>query len=210
MKPYQRIIKRLMDVFLSLLIIGLFSPLFFLIFLIIRLDSKGPAIFRQVRAGKNGRPFICYKFRTMYVGAPDIRNPDGSTFNAEDDPRVTRVGRFLRKTSLDELPQFINVLKGDMSLVGPRPDLIDQIQYYKEEEKRRLSVKPGITGLAQISGRNSIPWEQRKYLDLEYIKNYSLWLDISILLRTIPCVIMQRGVFAQSKNVRKCDENVRY
>ena len=199
MKPYQRIIKRLMDVFLSLLIIGLFSPLFFLIFLIIRLDSKGPAIFRQVRAGKNGRPFICYKFRTMYVGAPDIRNPDGSTFNAEDDPRVTRVGRFLRKTSLDELPQFINVLKGDMSLVGPRPDLIDQIQYYKEEEKRRLSVKPGITGLAQISGRNSIPWEQRKYLDLEYIKNYSLWLDISILLRTIPCVIMQRGVFANQK-----------
>jgi len=197
MRLYEHIVKRLMDIILSQITLIILSPLFFLLSIIIKLDSKGPAIFRQLRAGKGGKPFICYKFRTMYVNAPDIRNPDGSTFSAEDDPRVTRVGRFLRKTSLDELPQLINVLKGDMSLVGPRPDLVDQLRYYTDEEKRRLSVKPGITGLAQVRGRNSIPWKQRKQLDLKYVKEQSLWLDLRILLLTIPCVIQQRGVFTK-------------
>jgi len=157
MKTYQRVIKRLIDIVLSLLALFLSWPLFLLIALLIKLDSKGPAIFRQTRVGKEGKLFTCYKFRTMYVNAPDIRNPDGSTFNAEDDPRLTRVGRFLRKTTLDELPQFINVLKGDMSIVGPRPDLPDQVRFYTEDHKKRLLVKPGMTGWAWIHYHSSKP-----------------------------------------------------
>jgi len=195
MNTYQRVVKRLTDITLSLLGLTLSSPLFLLITLLIKLDSKGPALFRQTRMGKDSKPFTCYKFRTMHVDAPDIRNPDGSTFNAEDDPRVTRVGRFLRKTTLDELPQLINVLKGDMSIVGPRPDLPDQIRFYSERHKKRLLVKPGMTGWAWIHGRNSIPWELRRELDVEYVENYSLRLDFYILLKTIPMVLLAKGVY---------------
>ncbi|HEC35629.1 MAG TPA: sugar transferase [Anaerolineae bacterium] len=195
MRVYQQLIKRLMDVTLSLLGLTLSLPLSLVIALLIKIDSQGPVLFRQTRIGKDGKPFTCYKFRTMYVDAPDIRNPDGSTFNAEDDPRVTRVGRFLRKTTLDELAQFINVLKGDMSIVGPRPDLPDQVRLYSERHKKRLLVKPGMTGWAWIHGRNSIPWELRRELDVEYVENYSLWLDFQILLRTIPMVLLAKGVY---------------
>lgn len=158
MSPVQGALKRLMDITLSLLALALSSPLSLLIALLIKLDSRGPALFRQTRVGEDGKPFTCYKFRTMYIDASDIRSPDGSTFNAEGDPRLTRVGRFLRKTTLDEPPQLINVLKGDMSLVGPRPDLPDQLALYSERDKKRLQVKPGMTGWAWIHGRNSIPW----------------------------------------------------
>ncbi|MEM4202813.1 MAG: sugar transferase [Candidatus Methanomethylicaceae archaeon] len=207
MKAYQLIIKRFLDIVLSLSAIILFAPLMLLIALLIKLDSKGPVIFRQMRVGKDGKIFVCYKFRTMYVNAPDIRNPDGSTFNAADDPRVTRVGRFLRKTTLDELPQFFNVLKGDMSIVGPRPDLPDQIQFYSERHKKRLLVKPGMTGWAWIHGRNSIPWELRRELDVEYVENYSLWLDFQILLRTIPMVLLAKGVYASPETIQHCQES---
>jgi len=171
------------------------------------LTSKGPALFRQARVGKDGKPFTCYKFRTMYVNAPDIRLPDGSAFNAEDDPRVTRVGRLLRKTTLDELPQFINVLKGDMSIVGPRPDQLDQVRFYTERHKKRLLVKPGMTGWAWIHGRNSIPWEMRRELDVEYVENYSLWLDFQILLRTIPMVLLAKGVYVPPEIIQRYQES---
>lgn len=203
MKTYQRIIKRFLDIVLSLFAITLFAPLMLIIALLIKLDSGGPAIFCQVRAGKDGKPFMCYKFRTMYVNAPDIRNPDGSTYNAEDDPRVTRVGRLLRKTTLDELPQFFNVLKGDMSIVGPRPDLPDQVQFYSERHKKRLLVKPGMTGWAWVHGRNSIPWELRRDLDVEYVEKYSLWLDFYILLRTIPMVLLAKGVYVPPEIIQR-------
>jgi undecaprenyl phosphate N,N'-diacetylbacillosamine 1-phosphate transferase len=207
MKTYLRIVKRLIDIILSLLALFLFLPLFLFIALLIKLDSKGPALFRQTRVGKDGKPFTCYKFRTMYVNAPDIRNPDGSTFNAENDPRLTRVGRFLRKTTLDELPQFINVLKGDMSIVGPRPDLPDQVRFYSERHKKRLLVKPGMTGWAWIHGRNSIPWQLRRDLDVEYVENYSLWLDFYILLRTIPMVLLAKGVYVPPETIRRYQES---
>ena len=202
MRAYQRFIKRLMDVALSLLGLIFSSPLLLLTSILIKLDSRGPVLFRQTRVGKNGEPFTCYKFRTMYVDAPDIRNPDGSTFNAEDDPRVTRVGRFLRKTTLDELPQFINVLKGDMSIVGPRPELPDQVRFYSERHKKRLLVKPGMTGWAWIHGRNSIPWQMRRDLDVEYVENYSLWLDFYILFRTIPMVLLAKGVYVSPQTIQ--------
>jgi lipopolysaccharide/colanic/teichoic acid biosynthesis glycosyltransferase len=130
----------------------------------------------------------------MYYNAPDLRNADGSAYTGDDDPRVTRVGRFLRRTSLDELPQLFNVLRGEMSLVGPRPDQVDQFRFYTETEKRKLSVKPGITGLAQIGGRNNISWGRRKALDVEYVDLQSFWLDLSILARTVPYVLLRKDV----------------
>ena len=130
----------------------------------------------------------------MIHNAPDLRNADGSAYTGEEDPRVTRVGRFLRRTSLDELPQFFNVFRGDMSLVGPRPDQVDQLRFYTETEKRKLNVKPGITGLAQINGRNNISWERRKALDVEYVDRQTFWLDLSILARTIPYVLQRKDI----------------
>jgi len=190
----QRLLKRAIDLGVSSLLLGFLFPLGCACALAIRITSPGPVIFRTRRLGRDARPFNLYKFRSMRVDAPDWRNPDGSTFNSDDDPRVTAVGRFLRKTSLDELPQLINVALGQMSLVGPRPDQVDQLQYYTDKDKQRLLVKPGITGFAQISGRNSIPWESRKALDIEYIRRQSTWLDINILLRTVPYVLRQNGV----------------
>ena len=190
----QRFLKRAIDLGVSSLLLGLLFPLGCLCALAIWATSPGPVIYRTRRLGRDARPFSLYKFRSMLAGAPDWRNPDGSTFNSDDDPRVTPVGRFLRKTSLDELPQLINVALGQMSLVGPRPDQVDQFQYYTEREKQRLLVKPGITGFAQISGRNAIPWEARKALDIEYVRRQSTWLDLAILLKTIPYVLRREGV----------------
>lgn len=197
MSAIECAIKRGIDIIASLLAITVLSPVCLLIAVLIRLDTRGPALFSQKRLGKQARPFECHKFRTMLVGSRDLRNVDGSTFNSEDDPRVTRVGRALRKTSLDELPQLFNVLRGEMSLVGPRPDQVDQVKLYTQRELLRLTVRPGLTGLAQINGRNSIPWEERKRLDLDYIERRSLSLDISLLLRTIPYVLIRRDVFGK-------------
>ena len=197
MNAFQQAIKRLTDILVAALSLILLAPFLLTAGLLVRLDSKGPSVFRQKRLGKDGKPFTCYKFRTMYVDSPDLRYPDGSTYNAEDDPRVTRMGRFLRKTSLDELPQLLNVLSGHMSLVGPRPDQVDQLRYYTAEEKRKLLVKPGMTGWAQINGRNNIPWEQRKRLDLDYVEKQSLGLDLRILLQTIPYVLSRRDTFVE-------------
>jgi len=194
MRPWQRVIKRLMDLIASAAALLVLSPILLVLAVVIRLDSRGPALFCQPRLGERRVLFTIYKFRTMQVNAPDVRNADGSTFNADNDPRVTRVGRFLRKTSLDELPQLISVLKGDMSLVGPRPDVADALRIYRPQDYIRLTVKPGITGWAAIHGRNTVPLDQRRDLDIEYVTKYSLRLDIEILLRTIPYVLASRGV----------------
>jgi len=194
MSTAARSVKRLLDLTGAAVLLVLLAPVLAAVALGVRLGSPGGALFRQLRLGRHGRPFQLLKFRSMYVNAPDLRNPDGSAVTGEHDPRVTPLGRFLRQTSLDELPQLINVLTGKMSLVGPRPDQVDQIRFYTGPEKRKLLVKPGITGLAQISGRNGIAWERRKALDLEYVERQSLRLDLAILLQTLPCVLLRRNI----------------
>ena len=186
--------KRAVDIVGATIALVLFGVPMIVVALLIKMLDPGPVFFRQARLGQHGKPFQIFKFRSMKINAPDIRNEDGSAFSGDDDPRVTKLGKFLRKTSLDELPQFINVLWGQMSLVGPRPDQVDQIQYYTEHEKQKLLVKPGITGLAQISGRNSISWEQRKELDVSYSLNHSVLGDLAILVRTMPYVLLRRDV----------------
>lgn len=194
MTSLETTIKRAIDVIVATCGLVLLSPLLLLLFVAIRINSSGPSLFLQRRLGRGGQPFTLYKFRTMIVDAPDYRNADGSTFNSPRDARVTRIGGFLRSTSLDELPQLVNILAGQMSLVGPRPDLVDQEQFYSGAEWRRNLVKPGITGLAQTNGRNAICWAARKQTDLEYVANQSLLLDLRIIWRTIPYVLLSRGI----------------
>lgn len=185
---------RLRDLLIGSVLVLMLAPVFALCALAVRWSSAGPALFRQRRLGLGGKPFLLLKFRSMTQNAPELRNADGSAYTGGDDPRVTRVGRFLRKTSLDELPQLFNVLRGDMSLVGPRPDQVDQLAFYSETEMRKLRVKPGLTGLAQISGRNSIPWSRRKALDIEYVEKRSFWLDAWILMKTVPYVCRRKDI----------------
>jgi exopolysaccharide biosynthesis polyprenyl glycosylphosphotransferase len=193
-------LRRVMDFLGSLVLIVLLSPIFLLIALLIRIDSPGPALYRQPRYGLNGRKFTCYKFRSMHTGSDEKRRElidfnltNGPAFKMKNDPRVTRAGKYLRKASLDEFPQLFNVLKGDMSFVGPRPLLLEEVEKFEGWQRRRLSMKPGITGLWQVSGRNQIDFNEWMKLDLEYIDNWSLWLDMKILLKTIPVVLSGKG-----------------
>ncbi|HLY74567.1 MAG TPA: sugar transferase [Planctomycetota bacterium] len=193
-------IKRAIDVVFSSLFLLSFSWLYLTIALLIKATSKGPVFFRQERVGMNGRRFTFFKFRSMVVDAErrkaelqHLNEMDGPVFKIKNDPRVTRVGRFIRKFSLDELPQMWNVLRGDMSLVGPRPPVPSEVHQYESWARRRLSVRPGITCLWQVSGRNSINFNQWMELDLAYIDNWTLGLDMKILLKTIPAVLAGRG-----------------
>ena len=193
--------KRFLDVSLAALVGLVCLPLAAVVAVLIKLTSHGPVLFRQVRCGLNGRPFTFYKLRTMVDGAEEMREEvehlnqlDGPVFKAENDPRVTPVGRFLRRFSLDEIPQLWNVLLGEMSLVGPRPPLPEEVARYEKWQRRRLSMKPGLTGLWQVSGRNDLTrFDEWMELDLAYIDNWSLGLDFRILLRTIPAVLSGRG-----------------
>jgi undecaprenyl phosphate N,N'-diacetylbacillosamine 1-phosphate transferase len=159
--------------------------------LVIRLTSEGPAIFRQQRAGMQGKPFMLYKFRTMRLGV----DPFGPSPKSGDDPRLTRLGRVLREYSLDEWPQLVNIVIGDMSLIGPRPLYLSQIAEWDERQSRRLLVKPGLTGLAQISGRGDLSREEKLELDAQYVEHASLWLDVRILLATLKLVFTQEGIY---------------
>ena len=168
----------------------------------IKLDSPGPVLFSQVRIGRNGRPFKCYKFRSMVDGAATMQEDlsalneaTGPLFKVRNDPRRTRVGRWLRRYSLDELPQLINVLRGEMSLVGPRPNLPDEVAQYAEWHGKRLTVSPGITGLWQVSGRSDLTFDEMVLLDIYYVENWSLTMDLSILLRSLPAVLRARGAY---------------
>lgn len=197
-----RTVKRFLDVVGASAGLILGAPLLGLIALAIRLDSRGPIIFRQTRIGADGRQFEMYKFRSMYQGAEqkmeelrDLSEVDGPIFKMKDDPRVTPVGRILRRTSLDELPQLWNVLRGDMSLVGPRPPLPCEVSEYMEWHKKRLEVRPGLTGLWQVSGRSLVSFDEQCLLDIYYIENWSPWLDFQILLRTIPEVMFGNGAY---------------
>ncbi|MGD8244304.1 MAG: undecaprenyl-phosphate glucose phosphotransferase [Anaerolineae bacterium] len=199
---HVRTLKRTVDIVGAALALTLGAPCLGLIAAAIRLDSPGPTIFRQTRVGANGKVFRMYKFRSMYEGAEqkldEIRDQsevDGPIFKMRDDPRVTRVGRILRRASLDELPQFWNVLLGDMSLVGPRPPLPSEVAEYMEWHKKRLEVRPGVTGLWQVSGRSLLSFDEQCLLDIYYIENWSLWLDFKILVRTIPEVLFGNGAY---------------
>ena len=198
--PLALAVKRALDVFLSAAALLVLSPLLLGAAVAIRLDSPGPVLFRQRRMGVNGREFMLVKFRSMYRDAEArleslrARNEvSGPVFKIRDDPRVTRVGRFMRRTSIDELPQFWNVLRGEMSIVGPRPPIPAEVEQYQRRHVRRLSVRPGITCTWQVSGRSTIGFDRWMELDLSYIDNWSLWQDMKILARTIPAVLSGRG-----------------
>jgi exopolysaccharide biosynthesis polyprenyl glycosylphosphotransferase len=196
------VVKRIFDIITSLLLLVLLLPVGLLVALAIKLDSRGPVLFRQSRLGRNGKQFEALKFRSMKMGSEAERDAlsqqneaSWPLFKMRNDPRVTRVGRFLRRTSLDEVPQLWNVLKGDMSLVGPRPPVPSEVEEYHPWQRRRLEAPPGITGLWQVSGRSDLPFDEMVMLDIYYIENWSLVLDFGILLRTIPAVISGRGAY---------------
>ncbi len=196
-------IKRFFDILGSLALLIALSPLLLMVVIWIKLDSPGPLIYRQIRVGLNGKHFNFYKFRSMYIDSEERRkkleeqneSADGVIFKMKNDPRVTRCGRFIRRYSIDELPQIVNVLLGDMSLVGPRPPLPREVDLYSLDDRKRLQIQPGLTCTWQVSGRSDIPFKQQVLLDKEYIKSQSLWQDFVILLKTIPAVITGRGAY---------------
>lgn len=196
---YQHFFKRLLD-----LIIGAVAmiPLLLLVIVLgpaIYLEDRGPVFYNAPRVGKNGREFVMYKFRSMKVNAPDLVMEDGSTYNGADDPRMTKIGAFMRRTSLDEMPQFLNVLIGNMSVIGPRPDLKRETELYEGDEGDKLLVKPGITGYAAAYGRNSLPWRERLKMDVYYVRNISFAFDVKIFFKTIETVFKQEGVYVEGE-----------
>ena len=202
MNALGRQMKRAMDLVLVVLLLLPASVLMAIVAVAIKLDSRGPVIYASERIGRGGKPFTMFKFRSMVVGAEDgkddllhLNEVEGPVFKVRDDPRVTRVGRYIRRLSLDELPQLFNVLIGDMSLVGPRPPLASEVADYQPWQMQRLTVIGGLTGLWQISGRSDLDFDDLCRLDIEYIETWSLLLDVQILLKTIPAAVSARGAY---------------
>lgn len=183
--------KRIFDILLTLPAVVVLSPVFVVIWAAIRLSSKGSAVFKQQRAGKDGKPFTFYKFRTMKTDA----DPFGSSPKSSNDNRLTKIGKILREYSLDELPQLVNILTGDMSIVGPRPLYISQIAEWNDRQKKRLLVKPGLTGLAQISGRGGLTREAKLEFDVKYVETAGLWGDIKIILATVVQIFVRKDIY---------------
>jgi exopolysaccharide biosynthesis polyprenyl glycosylphosphotransferase len=199
---WNLLVKRVFDLVFSLVGGILALPLSLLIAIVIKLDSPGPVFFKQTRIGRNGEPFQCYKFRSMVDGASTMRQElgelneaSGPLFKVRNDPRRTRVGRSIRRFSLDELPQIINVMRGEMSWIGPRPNLPDEVEQYQEWHKKRLTVSPGITGMWQVSGRSDLTFDEMVLLDIYYVENWNLAMDMGILLRSIPAIVRARGAY---------------
>jgi exopolysaccharide biosynthesis polyprenyl glycosylphosphotransferase len=197
------LVKRLLDIVVSSILMILLMPVFITVAVAIRLEDPGPILFKQRRVGRWGALFTMWKFRSMYTDAEDRKKEltaqnemeGGVIFKMKDDPRVTKVGRVIRKTSIDELPQLWNVLKGDMSLVGPRPPVPREVDEYSLSDRRRLEVIPGITCIWQVSGRSDIPFDQQVELDVQYIQSQSFWTDIKILLKTVPALLFGTGAY---------------
>jgi exopolysaccharide biosynthesis polyprenyl glycosylphosphotransferase len=197
-----RVAKRILDLSLALAGLLLLLPLVPVLVTLIKLDSRGPVLFAQKRVGRGGRLFTCYKFRSMVTNAESLKSQlaslneaTGPAFKIREDPRITAIGAFLRRSSLDEMPQLLNVLNGQMSIVGPRPQIPAEVELYEPWHRRRLAVKPGITCLWQISGRSHIGFDEWMRLDLEYIRRRSLRLDLFILVQTLPAVIARKGAY---------------
>ncbi|MCA9924860.1 MAG: sugar transferase [Anaerolineales bacterium] len=195
-------LKRVMDMAIALGALFIFSPVMVGTAVLVKLSSPGPIFFKQVRVGKWGSSFYCYKFRSMYMDAEERKEAliaqneaDGPVFKMKNDPRITPIGKYIRKLSIDELPQLFNVLKGEMSLVGPRPPVPREVSEYEFDQLGRLNAVPGITGLQQVSGRSSLDFQTWVELDLQYIAEQSFWKDIEILLKTIPAVVFSRGAY---------------
>ncbi len=197
------LVKRLFDIIVGSLLLLLLMPVFLLVALAIRLESPGPVLFAQKRVGRWGRLFTMWKFRSMYIDAEERKAElmaqnemaGGVIFKMKDDPRITRVGKLIRKTSIDELPQLWNVIIGEMSLVGPRPPVIPEVDQYSLSDRRRLEVIPGITCIWQVSGRSEIPFDQQVELDVQYIESQSFWTDIKILFKTVPALLFGTGAY---------------
>ncbi len=192
---YKLFGKRICDVLLSCLLFPFFIILCLVIKIAILFDDRGPLFYKANRLGKNGKTFLMYKFRSMKTDSPDLRNKDGTTFNSKDDPRMTKVGKILRKTSLDEIPQIVNIIKGEMSFIGPRPDMPDAIKLYSASDRKKLGVAPGITGYSQAKFRNSSTLQQRFDGDVFYAENISFILDVKIFFLTIRNVLVQENVY---------------
>ncbi|OED33962.1 UDP-phosphate galactose phosphotransferase [Planococcus maritimus] len=192
---YKHFFKRFIDLIFSIILLPFLLILILVVALAIKAEDKGPIFYTANRLGKNEKIYKMYKFRTMKVNAPDLRNPDGSTFNSEEDPRLLKTGKIFRKTSIDEIPQILNVLFGNMSIIGPRPDLPEHIKQYSKEEKEKLTVLPGLTGYNQAYFRNSIEWSERKKNDVYYARNISFLFDCRIFLKTIQTVLFRKNVF---------------
>jgi undecaprenyl phosphate N,N'-diacetylbacillosamine 1-phosphate transferase len=197
---YKKFLKRIIDILLVLVALPFWFIILAVVGPLIYFQDKGSIFYNAPRLGKDGRIFKMYKFRSMKMNAPDLRNEDGSTFNAEDDPRLTRIGKFIRKTSLDETPQLFNILKGDMSIIGPRPDLPEHFAQYKGNEVRKLEIRPGVTGYNQAYYRNNIPWKERIQKDIYYIDHISMTLDLKIFFKTCISVLKRDAIFV-SKSV---------
>ncbi|WP_045519168.1 sugar transferase [Neobacillus niacini] len=193
---YKLFLKRWMDLLAAILALPVLMFVILIVGILIKLEDNGPIFYKSKRLGKNGIPFLMYKFRSMKVNAPDIRNEDGSTFNSENDPRMTKIGKFIRKTSIDEVPQLLNVVIGNMSFIGPRPDLPDQISLYEGNEIRKLEVLPGLTGYNQAYFRNSIPLREKFENDVYYVDHISLFFDLKILLKTFTIIIHRKHVYS--------------
>jgi exopolysaccharide biosynthesis polyprenyl glycosylphosphotransferase len=202
LKGWKISVKRFIDIAISSTALLVFSPFLLLVAILIKLDSPGPVFFRQTRLGRGAKPFTCYKFRSMWEDAEEVKpalselnEAEGPIFKIRDDPRVTRMGKLLRRFSLDELPQLINVFRGDMSIVGPRPPLPCEVEEYEDWHHERLKIPSGITGLWQVMGRSDLTFDEMVMLDLYYAENWSLWQDFKIMLRTIPTVLFGRGAY---------------
>lgn len=189
-----RLIKRLFDILVSVILLIPVGIVMGVSAFLIKMEDKGPVFYMAERTGRFGIPFQMFKLRSMKVNAPDIRLADGSTYNGEDDPRVTKFGKFARKTSIDELPQILNILKGDMSYIGPRPDTPMYLEKYTDEEKKVLTVRPGITGYNQALNRNSVLTKEKLKNDIYYVENLSLWFDIKIIFMTIATVLSHKNI----------------
>lgn len=205
---YAKIFKRIEDMVFSLICIIVFIPVWIIVPILIKRDDGGSIFYLAPRIGKDCRKFYMYKFRSMKEGNKDIRNPDGSTYNAEDDPRVTRIGKKLRKSSIDELPQLFNVLKGEMSLIGPRASTWDSLESYKEDEKDKMKVRPGISGYTQAYYRNSISPREKRLYDAWYAHNVSFGLDVKIFFKTIATVLKRENVYTNTDNSGKKENDV--
>ncbi len=192
---YKHFFKRLIDFVVALIALPFLLLLCLFIGIAVKVDDGGPLFYKAMRIGKKGKIFKMLKFRSMMVNAPDLRMEDGSTYNAADDPRVTKVGKFLRKTSLDEIPQLLNVLVGDMALIGPRPDSAFYLEHYTPEERVILTVRPGITGWNQAINRNSVGTKEKLQADIYYVEHLSFGLDLKVILLTIKTVLSHKDVF---------------